>query len=39
MDAATLYREDTITDRKVGTLRVLTPIKTDGTPDAARPVI
>ncbi|OGA06242.1 MAG: hypothetical protein A2W68_07420 [Betaproteobacteria bacterium RIFCSPLOWO2_02_64_14] len=39
MDAATLYREDTITDRKVGTLRVLTPIKTDGTTDAARPVI
>jgi hypothetical protein len=39
MDAATLYREDTITDRKVGTLRVLTPIKTDGTADAARPVI
>jgi len=39
MDPTTLYREETITDRKVGTLRVLTPIKPDGTADAARPVI
>jgi hypothetical protein len=39
MDPATLYREEVITDRKVGTLRVLTPIKTDGTTDAARPVL
>lgn len=39
MDPATLYREELITDRKVGTVRVLTPIKADGTTDAARPVI
>ena len=39
MDPATLYREEVITDRKVGTLRVMTPIKTDGTTDAARPVL
>ena len=39
MDPATLYREELITDRKVGTVRMLTPIKTDGTTDAARPVI
>jgi hypothetical protein len=39
MDAASLHREEVITDRKVGTLRVLTPIKSDGTTDAARPVI
>jgi hypothetical protein len=39
MDPATLYREEIITDRKVGTLRVLTPIKSDGTTDAARPVL
>jgi hypothetical protein len=39
MDPATLYREELITDRKVGTVRVLTPIKTDGTTDAGRPVI
>jgi hypothetical protein len=39
MDPATLYREELITDRKVGTVRMLTPIKTDGSTDAARPVI
>ena len=39
MDATSLHREEVITDRKVGTLRVLTPIKTDGTTDAARPVV
>ena len=37
MDAASLYREEIITDRAVGTLRVLTPIKVDGTPDRSRP--
>ena len=36
MDAASLYREEIYTDRKVGTLRVLSPVKTDGTPDARR---
>ena len=36
MDTASLYREEIITDRKVGTLRVLTPVKTDGTADAKR---
>jgi hypothetical protein len=39
MDSTSLYREDIITDRKVGTLRMLTPIKSDGTTDAARPVL
>lgn len=39
MDATSLYREDIITDRKVGTLRLMTPIGIDGKPDAARPVI
>ena len=38
MDAADLYREDLYTDRRVGTIRVLTPIKTDGSTDLARPV-
>lgn len=37
MDANDLYREDIYSDRKVGTIRVLTPVKSDGTPDAARP--
>ena len=39
MDAAAMYREDVITDRKVGTLRSLTPIKIDGSTDLTRPVI
>ncbi|HTD90615.1 MAG TPA: hypothetical protein VK663_08125 [Burkholderiales bacterium] len=36
MDADNLYREEIITDRKVGTLRMMTPIKNDGTADTAR---
>jgi hypothetical protein len=36
MDANDLYREDMFSDRKVGTIRVLTPVKSDGTPDPAR---
>ena len=30
MDAASLYREEIYTDRKAGTLRVLQPVKSDG---------
>ena len=37
MDAASLYREEIYTDRKIGTLRVLIPVKSDGSPDTARP--
>jgi hypothetical protein len=36
MEAAEVYREDVYTDRKVGTIRVLTPVKSSGAPDAAR---
>ncbi|MCC7327986.1 MAG: hypothetical protein IT521_14420 [Burkholderiales bacterium] len=39
MDAASLYREEIITDRKVGTIRVLTPIAKDGTTDPARSTV
>jgi len=39
MDATQIYREETFTDRRVGTIRRLTPVTVDGTPDAARPVI
>lgn len=39
MDATALYREDIITDRKVGTIRRMTPITSDGADDAARPTI
>jgi NCAIR mutase (PurE)-related protein len=39
MDPAALFREDTYTDRKVGTIRTLTPVKSDGSPDPARKII
>ena len=39
MDAENLYREEIITDRKVGTLRMMTPIKSDGSADFARPTL
>ncbi|HEX5864265.1 MAG TPA: hypothetical protein VF014_08435 [Casimicrobiaceae bacterium] len=39
MDAASLYREEIYTDRAAGTLRVLVPVKPDGSTDAARPTL
>jgi hypothetical protein len=39
MDAKGLYREETFTDRRVGTLQRLTPVTATGENDAARPVI
>ena len=39
MDASSLYREEIVTDRKVGTLRILVPISDDGQPNIARPTI
>jgi hypothetical protein len=39
MDATQIYREDTFTDRQVGTIRRLTPVTADGKDDAARPVL
>lgn len=36
MDTANLYREEVITDRKVGAIRVLTPVTADGNEDSAR---
>jgi len=38
MDSRDLYREDIYSDRKVGTIRVMTPVKTDGTVDPGRPI-
>ncbi len=35
-DTANLYREEAYTDRRVGTVRVLVPVKTDGSADTAR---
>lgn len=39
MDAAELFREEIITDRKVGTIRVHTPVKSDGAPDPSRKIL
>jgi hypothetical protein len=39
MDANALYHEEVITDRKVGMIRRMTPIKSDGSRDTARAVI
>lgn len=39
MDQDNLYKEEAFTDRKMGTIRMMTPIKSDGTQDTARTVI
>jgi hypothetical protein len=39
LDANNLYREDMFTDQKIGSIRQLTPVKQDGSVDAARPVL
>ena len=38
MDASSLYREEVFTDRKVGTIRVLTPVQPSGAPDLSRKI-
>lgn len=39
VDPASLYREDVYTDRRLGTIRQLTPVTSDGATDPARPVL
>jgi hypothetical protein len=39
MDASTIYHEETFTDRRVGTIKRMTPVSSNGAPDAARPVL
>src|SRR4051812_44559288 len=39
LDPAALYHEEIFTDRRVGTIRRLTPVKNDGERDAARAVL
>ena len=39
MDSTQLYLEETFTDRKVGTIRRLTPVTADGATDPARAVL
>ena len=37
-DVDNLYREDLYSDRRVGTIRQMTPVRADGSPDPARQV-
>ena len=39
MDPAGLYREEVFTDRKIGTVRRLTPVTSEGATDSSRPVL
>jgi len=39
MDPGTLYREDTFTDRRVGVIRVMTPVTVDGSVDLGRKIL
>jgi hypothetical protein len=39
IDPAALYQEEVFTDRRVGTIRRLTPVKKDGSRDSARAVL
>jgi hypothetical protein len=39
MDSTQIYREEIFTDRKVGTIRRLTPVTANGADDPARPVL
>jgi hypothetical protein len=39
MDSTQVYHEETFTDRKVGTIRRLTPVNADGSVDTGRPVL
>ena len=39
LDSKSLYREETFTDRRVGTLQRLTPITTSGDTDSTKPVL
>jgi hypothetical protein len=39
MSADSLYREDIFTDQRVGTIRRMTPVKSDGRDDPSRPLV
>lgn len=39
MDVDDLWREEIITDRKIGTIRMMVPIKVDGSADPARATV
>jgi len=39
LDSSALYLEEVFTDRRVGTIRRLTPVKSDGSPDPGKPAV
>jgi hypothetical protein len=39
IDPGALYLEEIFTDRRIGTIRRMTPVTRDGKPDGARPVL
>jgi hypothetical protein len=39
VDRENLYREDVYTDLRIATIRVLTPVRADGSPDPGRPTL
>jgi len=39
MSTDSLYREDVFTDQRVGTIRRMTPVKSDGSDDPSRPLV
>ena len=39
LDSGHLYREETYTDRRIGTLRKLLPVHADGSDDPGRPAV
>ena len=39
LDPKGLYREDVFTDRRAGSIRRLTPVTADGSPDTSRAVL
>ena len=39
VDRSNLYREEVYTDLKIASIRVLTPVSSDGSPDTSRPVL
>ena len=39
MDAASLYREEIYTDRRIGTIRALVPVDSNGATDSARAIV
>jgi hypothetical protein len=39
VDTENLYREETFTDLRVGTIKRLTPVHSDGKPDTDRPLL